>query len=309
MITQNLANIIPPATINDGLATMKDVAHTIAPSVIVDNSVCVCKCEYVEQVFSESGTITITDWNKNDKTTLLFKKAISVDTIIIKLIKSDGTSATITDDTYGKYYPGTLTIQPLYWCFIVDWNKIFTLLGGGLYYFEITTIIIGITQTIDTIYYQLQVYSDMAADKTVRIETYNTGNILSSQFNYTDLFINGFYQSFRIRGKLMPKIPKFTTDTYTDQDNNILQIRNQIKNEYDLIINLIPAEIADKLIYDNMLANIILISDYNIFNEDVKRQISLLPIEISKKTWGYQNFVSFEIKLTEEKDNIIKNNF
>lgn len=108
----------------------------------------------------------------------------------------------------------------------------------------------------------------------------------------------------------MPKQPKLTTDTYTDQDNNILQIRDQIKNEYTLVINLIPAEIADKLIYDNLLANTILISDYNIFNEDVKRQINLRPVDIpSKKAWAYQKWVSFELKFNETKDSIIKNNF
>lgn len=307
MITQVLPNIIPPTTTNDGLATLLDTSPAVVPSVVTENQVCVCKCNYRERVFSEVGAIT--DWNKNDKTTLLFKKAISADTITIKLIDGD-TEYTITDDTYGTYYaPGSLTSQPLYVGFVADWNKIYNALGPGLYTFEITTVIIGVTTTIDSIEYFLQPYSDRAADGTVRIETYNTGTILSSLFDYTDLLSGGWYQSFRIRGKLLPKVPKLVTDNYYDQDYNLRQIQDKITDEYTLDLSLVPIEIADKLIYDNLLANRILVSDYNIYNEDVKRQVELYPIEIDKKVYTFNIWARFTIKFTTVIDNIIKNNF
>jgi hypothetical protein len=306
MIVQQLVNILPPATTNDGLATMTDVATVIVPSVPIENSVCVCRCNYRELVFSETGAIV--DWNKNDKTTLLFKKAITADTITIKLYKGT-TPYTITNNTYGTYSAGTLTGQPLYWEFVADWNKIYSALGAGAYYFEITTIIIGVTTVIETIEYYLQPYSDLMADNTIRIETYNTGTILSSDFDYSGIHEDGFYQSFRIRGKLMPKNPKLTTDTYINQDNEIIQIQDKITNEYELELHLIPYDIADKLVYDNLLANKILVSDYNVFNENVKRQIALRPTDIEKKSFAFNNNVQITIKFIEEKDNIIKNNF
>lgn len=306
MITQQLADIIPPATTNDGLATILQAITTTPPTNIEENSVCVCKCNYREFVFSEVGAIT--DWNKNDKTTLLFKKAIAGDSITIKLYK-DTTPYTIVDNTYGDYYAGTLTTQPLYWGFVADWNKIYNSLGPGTYYFEITTVIIGTTTVTESIEYYLQPYSDFQANGTVRIETYNTGNIISSQFNYESLLTGGWYQSVRIKGKLLPKIPKITTDNYINQNNEIIQIQDKITNEYELELSLIPSVIADTLIYDNMLANKILISDYNIYNEDVKRQVELRPTDIEKKYFNYNNNVKFKIKLTESKDNIIKNNY
>lgn len=306
MITQTLANILPPSTTNDGLATMQSTSSTIAPVAVEENSICVCKCDYRELVFSEAGAIT--DWNKNDKSTLLFKKAIAGDTITIKLYK-DTTPYTITDNTYGEYYPGTLPGQPLYWEFVADWNLIYNALGPGNYYFETTTIIIGATTVTESIDYYLQPYSDLAADGTIRIETYNTGTILSSDFNYLEIHVNGFYQSYRIKGKLLPKMPKLITDTYTDQDNNIIQIQDKITNEYELVLKLIPASVADVIIYDNLFANRILISDYNIFNEDVKRQIEVRPLDIEKNTFAFNKDVQFNIKFTAAKDNMIKNNF
>jgi hypothetical protein len=306
MIIQQLPNIIPPLNPNDGLATRLVGIPTIPAVAIEENSICVCKCNYVEKVFSEVGPIV--DWNKNDKTSLLFKKAITSDSITITLYK-ELTPYTISDDTYGVYYPGTLPNKPLYYGFIVDWNKIYYLLGPGYYNFKITTIIIGVTTVIDSIDYYLQPYSDLSANNTVRIETYNTGNILSSPFDYDGLLQDGWYQSFRIKGKLMPKQPKITTDNYINQDNEIIQIQDKITNDYDLITGLIPAVIADVLIYDNLLANKILISDYNIFNEDVKRQIELRPIDIpEKKVYNFNNNMKFVIKFTSAIDNIIKNN-
>lgn len=306
MIIQQLPNTSPPAAINDGLAKILDSSPTIAPTVIAENAVCVCKCNYREPVFSEAGSIV--DWNKNDKTALLFKKAIAADTITIKLYK-DLIPYTITDDTYGTYYAGTLTGQNKYWGFVADWNKIYNTLGAGRYYFEIISVIIGATTTIETIEYWLQPYSDLQANNTIRIETYNTGTILSSPFDYTGILPDGWYQSFRIKGKLLPKIPKLITDNYIDQDNNIIQINDKITNDYELDLNLIPASIADQLIYDNLLANKILVSDYNIYNEDVKRQIELRPTDIEKKYYNYNNNVKIKIKFTSSKDNIIKNNF
>jgi hypothetical protein len=307
MIIQDIANTRPPAATNDGLAVMLDTAPVIVPPVPIENTVCVCKCEYIEQVFSEVGAI-VTGW-KNDKTSMLFKKAIAADTITIKLYKGT-TSYTITDNTYGTYYAaGSLPGQPTYVGFVADWNKIYNALGAGSYYFEVTTVIIGVTTVKQSIYYNLQPYSDLAADRTVRIETWNTGSILNSVFDYAGILTGGWYQSVRLRGKLMPKNPKLVTDNYFDQDYNLQQIQDKITDEYTLVTYPVPAEISNVLIYDNLLANTVKISDYNIYNEDVIRELSLYVTDIQKKSYNLSRHVSFEIKFSPKKDNCIKNNF
>lgn len=307
MIIQDIANARPPIATNDGLAVMLDVAPIIIPTAPIENTLCVCKCEYIEPVFSEAGAIA-TSW-KNDKTSMLFKKAIAADTITIKLYKGT-TSYTITDNTYGTYYAaGSLTAQPLYVGFVADWNKIYNALGAGQYYFEITTVIIGATTTKQSIYYYLQPYTDLAANRTVRIETWNTGSILNSAFDYSGLLPDGWYQSIRIKGKLMPRIPKLVTDNYFDQDYKLQQIQDKITDEYLLITYQLPAEISSVLIYDNLLANTIKISDYNAYNEEQVRELSLYVTDIQKKYYNLSRFVSFEIKLSPKIDNCIKNNF
>ena len=273
----------PPHQVNDGYLCQL-LANSINAAILpASNSVCIKSCCYVENVFSEIGEIVTTECN--DKTSLLFKKTIASDTISIRLIASDGTSYSINDNTYGLLYSSFIN-APLYVGFIADWNKIYNLLGAGMYHFEITQVIIGVTSTIKTIKYNLAPYSDGAANQTVRIESYNTGVILSSQFNYklmTADLPNGWYQSFRLGGKLLPSTPKLTVDNYYDQDYQLLQIQDKVTDEFQLETYLLPSEISDQIIYDNLLANKILVSDFNIFNEKVFRSVNLYSIEITKK--------------------------
>jgi hypothetical protein len=200
----------------------------------------------------------------------------------------------------------------MYVGFLADWNKIFNdgSGGGGEYYFEITRVIMGVTTIDESIRYKLMLYSDCAANGTVRIETYNTGTILSSDFDYTDLLTNGWYQSFRIAGRLMPKIPKLITDNYLSAGYERLQIQDKIENEWELILNPIPAEVSNKIIYDNLLANKIYISDYNLYSEENIKQKEFYCIDIpNKKPFERNRKSSFTIKFTEKLNNIIKNNW
>lgn len=295
---------------NNGLAAMLDALKINPPAAGVVNSVCVCRCEYTEKVFSEAGAVV--NLANNDKTAMLFTKQITADTISIYLCYGS-TRTLITDDTYGSFYPaGYFSLKPLYVGFLADWNKIYNALGGGTYWFEIEKTIIGAATTTYSIYYDLKLYSDRAANKTFRIETYNTGVILSSQFDYAKMLTelpNGWYQSYRIGGKLLPKVPKLTTDNYYDQSNNLMQIQDKVTDDYELETIPIPESISNQLIYDNLLANKTLLSDFNIFNEEVIRQISLYPTEINKKAFGMNKNCKFNIKFTTKKDDNIKNNW
>jgi hypothetical protein len=311
------SNVWPFGIDNSGKAIMAEAEKVIPPpAAIVSNSVCVCRCEYTEKVFSEAGAVV--NLPNNDKTPLLFTKQITADTISIYLCYGS-TRTLITDDTYGLFYPaGYFSLKPLYVGFLADWNKIYNSLGAGNYWFEIDTRILGYPAsplpplTTYSIYYDLKLFSDRAANKTFRIETYNTGVILSSQFDYASMLTelpNGWYQSYRIGGKLLAKTPKLTTDNYYDQNYKLIQIQDKITDDYELETHLIPASISNQLIYDNMLANKILLSDFNIYNEEVIRQISLYPTEIGKTIFGLNRNCKFKIKFTQKIDNTIKNNF
>ena len=307
MIINEIANITPTA-ITDKIAGKLKPLSISKPDEVVTSDICICDdCVYIEPVFSEVGAIAT--WWKNDKTSLLFKKVISTDSIVIKLFKNGIEEAVISDDIYGVYY-SSFTNQPLYVGFVACWNKIYNTLGVGQYQFKIEKNILGQVENLESILYQLYVYSDEKAEGTVRIESYNTGTILRSDFDYFELIPGGWYQSYRIKGKLHPKNPKFSTDNYLDADNVRLQIQDKIIDEWILKTELLPAEVSNQIIYDNLLGNKRIISDYNYYNEEIIREKELYFIEIiDKKVFEGQKNCIFELKFTDKIENIIKNNF
>ena len=306
MIIETLPNSAP-FIIGEGLAT-KQQGITI-PEIIEEatNDICYCdyECPYIETVFAEVGG----EFYKNDKNSFLFKKLIAVDSIVIKLYKNGVELATISDDTYGTYY-STFAAQPLYIGFVIDWEKVLNLSGAGFYQLKAELTIIGNSSEYESQQFRLLPYSDIAADGTVRIECYNTGNILSSQFNYTDLIQGGWYQSLRILGFFGLKEPALNVDNYRNQEYKLRQIQDSIQNTFTLETNLIPALISNIITQDNILANEIYITDYNILNPELYRRISLYPSEISDATTFAKNRnQKFIIKFTDKIDNIIKSNF
>jgi hypothetical protein len=305
MIITELANSNPIATTDKASAILQCTTIRKREKPIT-NTVCICDCEYYQKVFSEAGPV-VTAW-KNDKTTLIFKKLINADYADIELYKNSEFAAIISNSTYGVYTDfGGFTNQPKYKEFVADWNKIYNALGAGIYYFKITTSTLGEVSEDESIKYQLMLYSDEKANGTVRIDTYNTGTILNSDFDYNSLKPKGFYQSIRISGKLLPKQPKYEKDNYLDSNYNILQLQDKIINEWTLETGLLPSALSNQIIYDMLLSNTIIISDYNAFNEEQIRELSVVFDDMLEKE-GYKDHY-YRLKFKEKKQNIIKNNF
>lgn len=272
------------------------------------SDICICNgCDYLEKVFSETGAINF-GW-KNDKTSLLFSKKINTDSIIIKL-KCDSLNFNeeITDDTYGKYY-STFSNKPLQLGFVCDWNKVFNSIGGGVFYFEITLNILGEVTILKTINYFLQEYSDLKAEGTVKIESWQTGEIINKPFTYIGLLPDGWYQSIRIEGKLLSKIPTKKQDNYYSTDNKLIQIQDKVEYEYNIESGLLPIEVADLLIEDNLLANKIVVSDYNYFSEANLKEIELDSVDYKKTSFTHNKSSIYTFKMKPRFDNLIKNNF
>lgn len=312
MITQLITNSDPfPYTAgHNGLALFINAGKINSQVTTPENSVCICRCEYVEKVFAETGTQTSDV--KNDKTALLFQKLITADTITIYLCYGT-TRIEITDNTYGTFYTaGYFTQKPLYVGFVADWHKIKAALGTGTYWFETERTLLGTSDIVYSIYYELLPFTDLLANGTVRIDTWNTGTILSSPFDYEAMTTElpmGWFQSYRIMGKVMPKVPKLTVDNYYNQNYELIQIQDKITDNYELETELLPASVSNQIIYDNLLANVINVSDFNYYNEEVIRELRLYPQEIIKKSFAYNQRSIFKISLIPYNDNIVKNNF
>jgi hypothetical protein len=102
------------------------------------------------------------------------------------------------------------------------------------------------------------------------------------------------------------------SDGYTNiitKLNQLIQIQDKVTDSFELETEMLPAQVSNQIIYDNLLANIITVSDYNYYNEEVIREKLLYPQEINKKSFAHNQRSIFRIIFTTSFDNNIKNNF
>ena len=296
-----------PGCENDGYLIFSDAQTVVKPKSNVTNDICICKCVEKSLVFAET---TITADYKNDKTSLLFRKLASTDTVSIHL-KNDllNLDVTITDDTLGTYY-SSFTSQPLQIGFICDWQKVLTTHGIGVYYFEISKIILGESEVITSVNYSLQEYSDELANGTVRIDSYQDGNIKNTNVIFKGLIPGGWFNSVRIQGRLMNKTPNFTQDNYYNQVDKLVQIRDTVQNEWLIETGLLRIEVADLLLENMFLANKIVVSDFNVYSEAQIKEIELAFNGLQEKKSFERNINSlYKFKMKQRFDNIIKYNY
>ncbi len=302
----NLPNSSPqPAFSGMAVKILADVLPEATPENINTFCYCLFECEYVEKVF---GDLVSSDFWKNDRNTLIFRRVIASDTVTIKLLKDNTVIATIVDNTFGIFTNGFVNGTPeqqLYVAFTVEWEKVLTIHGGGIYKFETDLNILGVTTTVETHKYNLFPYSDQGANQTVRIEWIQNGNILRSQFDFTGL---NFSQSLRIRGRFTETTPQKEEDRYSNVDRKIKQITAKTSPQYLLKTHRINRSIYLSLTRDFVLANELLITDYNIINEDIFRRISVVNDSIEKPDIGKTTRPILELTFSEKADDILKRN-
>ncbi|MBV6646366.1 MAG: sigma-54-dependent Fis family transcriptional regulator [Cyclobacteriaceae bacterium] len=151
---------------------------------------CDFRCDFEEKVFADDDN----DGIKNDFSDFLFKKTTASDTILIELIKNDIVVVQISDDTYGLYYDG-FAAQPLYVGWQADWTAVFQTFSGGRYQVRVTTTILGEESVFLSRYFRLNTFDILSADKTVKIESFQSGNLENSEFDFTDLIDGGWRSS------------------------------------------------------------------------------------------------------------------
>lgn len=306
-ITQTLSNNAP-FLYNAGMATKQDSPLLANVPVLETNDICVCAigCEYTENVFAKVGGF----WWKNDKNDFLFQKLISADTIVFKIYKADVLQATITNNTYGDFYAFGSLGNALYTGFVVHWEKVFNAWGSGYYQIKAEKTLLGVSSTFESQQFFLQEYTDTLADSTVRIESYQTGNILSSEFDYTGLLSGGWYSSFRIGGRLNSPDIKIEVDNIFDENYKQIQVQVKTDKEWSLETKLLPAIISNRINFDNANANQFLVTDYNIYNHEIYRRRDLYITNIEKKKeHGRNRNRGWVLTLSDTLQNNVKRNY
>jgi len=307
MIITQLPNTIPYIY---GSANAHKVLGPSLPEIVEtpENDICICdylQCEYLEKVFASPGN----EWWKNDMNEFLFKRFVAADTVAIELYKDDFKVADLNTNTYGTFFngfPSGTSEQQLYVGYLLEWELVYNVFGAGYYQVKAQLNIIGNASTYESRKFNLCVYSDLAANYTVRIESTQNGNIIGSDFDFTDL---NWYQSVRIGGSFGNPTPIIEKDEYVTETRKVQQIQTKMRREWNLSTRKINWEVASQLIYNKILANEILITDYNIKAESIWRRVGVFPKEVEKLPLGGVPEKIYNFTMIDNKDIFIKRNF
>lgn len=309
MIVETLANTTP-FTYASGNAhkILGPAIGEFEPSLVPE----FCICDFVQCVYSElvfASQEFSSDFWKNDKNDFLFKRFVGVDTVEMELHLDGNKVADLIDDTYGTYFGGFLNGTPeqqLYKGYLLDWNLIQAAFGNGDYQLKATLDIIGSVSNFESRIFRLITFTDELASSTVRIETIQDGNIIGSQFDFTGL---EWYGSFRIPGKFGNPTPIYETDVYVTTQRRRKQIQDKMEREWHLNTRLISYEVAKVFIYNKLMANQILITDYDILGESVWRRVSVKTQEIDKPLIQGRPERYYNVTFVDEKQKFLKRNF
>lgn len=265
---KNIPNYLPYTLTSK--FSVKVCGTTIVPPK--DNTApefCLCECPYAQYVFhSDDGLF----W-KNDKTSVLFKKYLPSDTIEIQLWKDGVQKDVLNSSVYGEYF--NITSKD-YIGYVVDWKKVFDAFGNGGYQIKAAQIILGQSTPWESVEYNLFPYNSVLANGTVRIETTQNGNIMSSDFDFTGL---NWYSSYRISGRFRVE-ESIEIDRYLTSAYRYDQIQDVIPEKYTLETKLLPSAVTKVLIKDSLLANDFLITSYHELDHDKYIRVPVYPSAI-----------------------------
>jgi hypothetical protein len=298
----------------NGMATQlkTNTLDTSAPEGVAVTSTLVKECVGTLPVFANYGADRTPE--TNDFTSFL---DIELPGTTVSYILLDGNCqeiATLNDNTYGAYYAqGFLTeangytyIQSLYTGYRLKWKEILTTFGPGTYKIKKKV------EGKDTDYlleecsclFDLCEFSEERANETVRIETTQNGNTISPGLEF--LGVN-WKEQIRIPGFFGNKQRRLEQDNYVDRNRNTTQIQDTLVHEFTLEPYFWPHCLRDQ-IDSILLANEILISDYNLLNTDDLKNISVIPTSIDTEYFGKSKKAADEIKFEERQKNRVKRN-
>tara|TARA_R100000655_G_scaffold39820_1_gene75171 strand:+ start:9296 stop:10234 length:939 start_codon:yes stop_codon:yes gene_type:complete len=288
------------------IAQTLDLEATTVPTTLV--SECVGALPVFGDLFSD-------DLQNNDFTSFLAYQRPGT-TVSFKLF--DGNCnfiANLNTSDYGLYYPinyfgsGFTFFQNNYLGYKLEWQKVLNLHGPGTYKIQIKTLSNFIPAAFEPIeecscFFELLQYSNSFADETVRIETTQNGYIIGEGLDYTNI---NWKEQIRIPGFFGNKQRRLEQDNYLDKNRRTTQIQDSLIHEFTLEPYFWPDCLRDQ-IDSILLANEILVSDYNRDNTDNLKNISVIPTTIETEYFGKSNKAADEIKFEERRKNRVKRN-
>ncbi len=298
-----------PYTYGSGNA-VKELGAALPPIPVSNtNDICICdyiQCQYIETVFASQSDSA---WYKNDMNDFLFKRFVAADSVDIELYKDGDKIEDLNNNAFGTFFngfPSGTTEQQLYVGYLLEWEKVQATHGNGFYQVKAVLNIIGVQTVYESRRFMLLQYGDREANGSVRIESYQNGNIFGSEFDFTGI---NWYSSLRVPGTFGASSPVLETENYIDSDHNSRQISAKMSPEWNLKTGLINYEVATKLLYNKLLGNKVLITDYLIKAESLFRRVDVMISEVEKpEIKGIPDRV-YNFKFTDREDKYKKRNF
>lgn len=297
----------------------KDTVQATTSLVSEGGDCCWCSCDTIIPAFADLDNPT--DKAKNDFFSWILKLPLNA-TITATLTNLDSdTDYVITDNTLGRLF-ATGVLKTQVWGFIVDWYKVANTHGFGNYQMNLT-VENGASQEIfnkDYPKFQLLPYSCQAAHNTVRIESHNSGYI-EGGFDYRGIDITDnaggikatpevyWKQQIRWWGRLDIINHPVQTDNIYDNYRNLEQVQTQIEDEYNLRLEFIKTDVSKQIIYDNLLADYVLINDYNANSVDTYRDVKLSLSSIDNPQPFKNRTLLYNIKFVNYKQNRLKRHY
>lgn len=240
----------------------KTLSQAVRTSVKLAEAVQFCICDYVCE-YEEKAFFDFTAGEENkDITPILANVLDPLGTIEFFLVDGDNEIA-LNDNTYGEFFPlGFNTDNPTKSGYRLDWNLVFTNNGAGLYRIKTVVTNFSAPEEILSYKYRLIQYTEENAHGTVLITTIHNGFVVGG-LDYTGL---NWENRIRVEGELKDYQPITENTNFLNTDRSIRQIQQSVISEYDLLVRSVPQEVFLPLFNDRLLANTILINDYNLFN-------------------------------------------
>lgn len=292
-----------PYAVVDGMAAAVIAGTADGQKPAVSGAFCPCLYQCTPGEIAFANQADTADWRTNDRSQWLYAKTRASDTIAFELIKS-GAKVADVDASLGSTWNG-FSGQPLYVGLEIEWLKVAQAHGLGKYQIRSKFKILGREWQTDSRVFHVEQFSELRADKTVRVESYQNGNILGSPFDFTGLVDGGWRQWVRIRGRFGDRRPVLKQDSYMDSSYRVRQIQDRILSEYTLSSQYLPHEVASELFYRSMLADSILVTDYSLMAHERLDRVDVVPTEVSdaennralvRQSWKFRDRVQDNIK-------------
>ncbi len=265
------------------------------------------ECCYLHNVLASTEDESL---EKNDFNGYFHKRQISSETCSFILIDlKNNTEYELKDNTYGEYKNfGSIQSQVNLKTFVLDWRKVLIDLGEGAYKVVKRINIVGIENDIEYLVSNLREYSQVLADKTVRIDVNMSGFFEKDSIDFTE---SNFKDSIRVPGFFGNREPQFEENYLVNRDFTKKQISIKQVNEYKFQTNSIPSCITN-IIYDFILySDDIFMNDYNSNNHSY--EFKNFPVKLATNEGTTYTNTSRRAKLNllfnDKHENNLKRNY